>query len=109
MMLLLPQVFWTGISLAVYTGLLVPIITDTIPGDDDQDKFMKSMFAMVALGVGEMVGGLFIGYIIDHFGNRKAAMANVVLILIQTAVVITYIVIYEYSWLAFLMTFLWGF
>lgn len=61
MMLLLPQVFWTGISLAVYTGLLVPIITDTIPGDDDQDKFMKSMFAMVALGVGEMVGGLFIG------------------------------------------------
>jgi len=41
--------------------LLVPIITDTIPGDDDQDKFMKSMFAMVALGVGEMLGGLFIG------------------------------------------------
>ena len=43
---------------------------------------MKSMFAMVALGVGEMVGGLFIGYIIDHFGNRMAAVANVVLILI---------------------------
>eukprot|EP00347_Sterkiella_histriomuscorum_P005421 403356681 len=109
MMILLPQVFWTGISLAVYTGLLVPIITDTIPGDDDNDKFMKSMFAMVALGVGEMVGGLFIGQIIDRYGNRKAAVANVVLILIQTGITITYIVIYEYSWLAFLMTFAWGF
>lgn len=82
MSLLLPQVFWTGISLAVYTGLLVPIITDTIPGDDPNDKFMKSMFAMVALGVGEMMGGLFIGYIIDNYGNRKAAVANILLILI---------------------------
>jgi len=58
---LLPQVFWTGISLALYTGILVPMITATIPGDDDQDKFEKSMFCMVALGVGEMLGGLFIG------------------------------------------------
>lgn len=109
MRLLLPQVFWTGISLAVYTGLLVPLITDTISGDDDNDKFMKSLFAMVALGVGEMIGGLFIGQIIDRYGNKKAAIANVVLILIQTGITIIYIVIYEYSWLAFLMTFSWGF
>jgi MFS family permease len=73
-------VFWTGISLAVYTGQLVPIIDDTIPGDDTNDKFMKSMFAMVALGIGEMVGGLFIGQIIDRYGNKKAAMANILLI-----------------------------
>jgi hypothetical protein len=34
MRLLLPQVFWTGMSLAIYTGLLVPLIYDTIPGDE---------------------------------------------------------------------------
>ena len=30
---LLPQLCWTGISIAVYTGLLVPTIVDTIKGD----------------------------------------------------------------------------
>jgi hypothetical protein len=30
---LLPQILWTGISLAVLTSLLVPIIVDTLPGE----------------------------------------------------------------------------
>jgi hypothetical protein len=30
----LPEIAWTGISLAVYTGLLVPMIVDTIPNDN---------------------------------------------------------------------------
>ena len=64
---------------------------------------------MVALGVGEMVGGLFIGLIIDHFGNRMAAVANIVLISIQTFLTLYYIIVYEYSWVAFVMTFVWGF
>ena len=61
MRLLLPQMFWTGISLAVYTGMLVPMITDTLTGTDDNEQLMKSMFAMVSLGIGEMLGGLVIG------------------------------------------------
>jgi hypothetical protein len=52
---------WTGISIAAYAGLLVPIMSRTIPGDDDSEKFKQSMLAMVAFGVGEMVGGLFVG------------------------------------------------
>jgi predicted MFS family arabinose efflux permease len=67
--------------LAVYTGQLVPIIYDTL-GDDvsDADKFQKSLMCMVALGFGEMIGGLFLGYIIDRWGNRKAAYCNMVMI-----------------------------
>ncbi|MFS8160084.1 MAG: hypothetical protein ACMG6E_07720 [Candidatus Roizmanbacteria bacterium] len=33
MLLLLPQVFWTGISLAVFTGIMVPMITESLPED----------------------------------------------------------------------------
>ena len=40
------------------------------------------MLAMVSLGFGEMVGGLFIGQIIDRYGNKRAAMANIGLIII---------------------------
>lgn len=37
MRFLLPQLMWTGISIAVYTGLLVPIIYDTLPLIDTEN------------------------------------------------------------------------
>lgn len=37
---------------------------------------------MTALGVGEMLGGLLIGYVIDHQGNRAASFVNLMLITI---------------------------
>ncbi len=80
MMLLLPQVFWTGMSLAVFTGLLIPMIAESIPGDDNQDKFQKSMFCMATFGVGEMMGSLIIGFIIDKVGNKAATLANITMI-----------------------------
>ena len=43
---------------------------------------MKSMFAMVSLGVGEMMGGLLIGQVIDKFGNRAAVCTNVILVVL---------------------------
>ena len=35
---------------------------------------------MTALGVGEMVGGLLIGLVIDKKGNKHAALVNIILI-----------------------------
>ena len=54
MRLLLPQLFWTGISIAFYSSALTPMITDTISslGDDSDYKLEKSMIAMVIFGVG---------------------------------------------------------
>jgi hypothetical protein len=46
---------------AVYTGLLVPMISGTLDGESDNDRFMKSMLTMTAFGVGEITGGLCIG------------------------------------------------
>lgn len=88
---LIPQMLWTGISLAIYSGLLVPIIVATLPNESTNDQFEKSMFAMTAFGVGEVLGGLFIGQIIDRFGNRVAAVCNICLITTQTIVVIVFL------------------
>ena len=64
---------------------------------------------MVLFGVGELLGGFFIGFIVDRFGSKLAAIVNVVIILAMISTTITFLLIDEFSWLAFLMTFLWGF
>jgi hypothetical protein len=66
MLMLLPQISWTGISLAVYSGLLVPMITYTMVFEDIEAKLIKGMYAMIMLGVGEILGSLLIGQIIDR-------------------------------------------
>lgn len=109
MRILLPQIIWTGISLATYTGLMIPIIAETLPNDSTNDQFQKAMFAMTALGVGEMMGGFFIGFIIDKVGNRAAVYSNLVLIVIQTVFMLLYLYSNTFGWLAFAMTFTWGF
>lgn len=70
---------------------------------------MLSMMAMAALGLGEICGAIFMGIVVDKIGTKDCSLINVGLVLIQTASVFTYIIIGEYSILAFVMTFLWGF
>ncbi len=58
---LAPEILWAGMSLAIFTGLLVLTIADKVGGDDPNEKLMKSMLAMVSLGFGEIFGSLSIG------------------------------------------------
>lgn len=66
------------------------------------------MLAMIFLGIGEIVGGLFNGQVIDKLGNRASTYVNLVLIVIQTLVTVTFIHVGVFSELAFVMTFIWG-
>lgn len=43
---------------------------------------MYSMFAMITLGIGEIIGGLFIGQVIDRIGNYFSTFVGIGLILI---------------------------
>lgn len=106
--MLFPLMLWSGISLAVYTGLLVPMISATIPEATQAHKFMLAMSAMTALGFGEIIGGLFIGWIIDTKGSQMAVVVNVILVTFSTTSVLSFLYINEYNWLVFLMTFAWG-
>jgi MFS family permease len=92
MLYVLPQIIWSGISLSIYTGLLVPIIMQTIPADEAENtKLMKSIFAMTFLGVGEVFGSLLVGQIIDKLGSRVTVTGTISLIVIQSVVALKYI------------------
>jgi predicted MFS family arabinose efflux permease len=43
---------------------------------------MKSMLAMVSLGIGEIVGAIFIGQVIDKIGNRFTSISILTLLVI---------------------------
>ncbi|CDW77194.1 major facilitator superfamily protein [Stylonychia lemnae] len=110
-LVLAPQLFWTGISIAYYSGNLVEMMSDSLQkdGKDDQEQFKLSMLAMVLFGVGEILGCFFIGFIVDRKGSKVATIFNLVIILIMGAVTITFIEVYKYGALAFIMCFFWGF
>lgn len=107
---LIPQLAWTGISIAVTTGLLVQIISTTLEyqGMEEEEVFELSMMAMVTLGVGEIVGATFMGVMVDKIGPKKACWFNFISIGVASISIIIFGSINEYSWLAYFMCFLWG-
>jgi predicted MFS family arabinose efflux permease len=66
------------------------------------------MIAMVVFGIGEVVGCIFIGQIIDNQGSRVASLVNVGIIVLMTFVTLAFLGINEFNLMAFLMTFIWG-
>lgn len=62
---LLPEILWTGISVAFYSGVLVNMMSLSLKSNDSQitneDMFYKTLMAMTLFGGGEILGCLFIG------------------------------------------------
>ena len=81
------------------------MITDTI----SENKLERSMIAMVIFGLGEVVGGILIGLVIDRKGSRYVAIVNVLVVLLMTFSTLSFLGINKFNLLAFLMTFLWGY
>jgi MFS family permease len=106
---LLPYITYSGISLSIYTGLLVPMVVTTIPNETENQQMMKSLFSMVTLGIGEIVGSLFMGQVIDKLGNKYSSSLNVLAVTIQTLVTLLFLYRNKFSLMVFGMTFLWGF
>jgi MFS family permease len=66
------------------------------------------MLAMVGFGIGEVLGGFFIGYVVDRFGSKAAIMCNLIIILSMFAVTLGFIEVFSFNWMAWVMCFLWG-
>jgi predicted MFS family arabinose efflux permease len=58
----------SGIVAAVYSGLLVLIISNTI--EDQDSKLTKALYCMIVFGAGEILGSLALGKVIDKLNNR---------------------------------------
>jgi hypothetical protein len=88
---LICEVLWTGVSISVYTGILVPIVSKSITCDVVDDTcdqpsvnyiFEKSVMTMCGLGLGEILGGIGMGIIVDKIGAKKSCFVNMALIAI---------------------------
>jgi MFS family permease len=114
MLLLLPELAFTGISISYYSGILVEMMSLTLyetSGNtmSDADQFFYSMLAMTVFGVGEVFGCFFIGVIIDKHGSKKATVVILCIITLMSLMTFSYIIVWEFGVLAYLMCFLWGF
>ena len=64
---------------------------------------------MVAFGIGEVVGAIIIGFIIDKIGSKKTSLVNILINLILINVTAASVYSEKYDWMTFFMCFLWGF
>lgn len=64
---------------------------------------------MLVFGIGEVLGGFFIGQIIDSQGSKLVSIINVVLIVVMTFITLAFLGINQFNLLAFVMTLMWGF
>ena len=63
---------------------------------------------MVAFGVGEIVGGLVIGQIVDRLNSKLASLVNAFLVLMTAILTMIYLSNSEFTWYIFFVCFLWG-
>jgi predicted MFS family arabinose efflux permease len=64
---------------------------------------------MVFFGLGEILGCFCIGYIVDKYGSRAAAVANMIIMVIMTSLTLAFLANYNFSWFCSLVAFFWGF
>lgn len=72
MLFFMPVIAWKAMSQAAYSGSFVPLMNDfmtlTHPDWTDNTKLSMSLYAMIPLGFGEIIGALVMGKVRDRFG-----------------------------------------
>lgn len=97
----------SGLVLAVYSGLLVKMISNTI--EDKDSKLTKSLYCMIVFGVGEVLGAIVIGKIIDFASNKAGVFCVMIIFAVTTAVSVYTHSRNHYDVFWFFTAFAWGF
>jgi len=105
---LLPFMFFTGLVISYYAGVLPNLVSLSVVGSNSE-KDSKSAYAMIVFGVGESLGGLSVGKLIDLKGRKFGLVLELVFCL--TACVLAFIQAYvdTYTALCFFTALFWGF
>ena len=76
----------SGLVLAIYSGLLVKLISNTI--QKDEDKLTKALYCMIVFGVGEVTGALTLGKVVDIFNNRVGIFCVMIVVVVTISITI---------------------
>lgn len=92
MLQVLPLILWSGTSIAIFSSLFVPMISNTMNQDWSDSKMnSQALLAMISLGIGEIIGALISGGIQDKQGNRAIILYS----LVMTGIAFTVLIIYN--------------
>ena len=106
---MLPIIIYSAISLSIYTGLFIPMLTRSMKNITTiKNPSENALFAMIFLGLGSITGGALSGQIRDRFGNRIAFLSQIFLTVVSITMLIVYNTRNHFDILAYLMCFIWG-
>lgn len=86
MLQVVPPIIWNGMCAAIYSGNFVPMMNKQMlisnPEYEPNTKLGYSLFAMIPLGLGEVIGGFMVGFVIDKWRQK----AGVIFCMFTTAI-----------------------
>ena len=114
MLLVNPIIAMTGVSIAFFQSTLVPLMVLQQENDPkyidttDTEKSANALFALVFLGVGEVIGGILEGFLIDKCGNKPAIIINILVIVSAILTACYNCWQLRFGYMSYAMTGLWG-
>jgi predicted MFS family arabinose efflux permease len=84
------------------------MVSNSVDSADPNTRMMDGILTLIPLGIGEIIGSMSIGRVIDTYGSKRASSLILCSIALQTIFTLWFISSGVYGILAFLMTFSWG-
>lgn len=114
MMFLNMELLWSGVSIAFWSGVLIPILVLLQDKGEDMPEMHKhfeslALYAMCCFGLGEVLGGAVQGQIIDNLGSKAGCLCNILSVCLCVSLTVVSISSGELNIVAYLMCFFWGF
>lgn len=98
----------SGIVVSFYSGILVKLISNSIISGDNNRKIEYSFYCMIVLGLGELIGALFISPTLDRFHPLVSIMLFTVTFLGSVAITYYANMYWKFGLIWFASSFLWG-
>jgi predicted MFS family arabinose efflux permease len=90
---IIPQMLWTGASLAYWSAFLTPINSKFLHHEHhkihEDEVLEKCQLALCFFGIGSACSAIIMGKIIDHTSSKKAIIINLI-IMVATAIISIY-------------------
>ena len=103
------MMMWASLSLATFAGSFITLMTDTMPHNwSENEQLELSLLAMIPLGVGQMLGGLLIGQVVDRLGMRAALGVAAASVTVAIGLMLVYVWFFQFGTITLFVTFLWG-
>ena len=73
-----------------------------------EEALYKSMLAFIWFGIGQVLSGFIMAYMIDTFGSKKVCWLNILAIIGVASTSLTTIQQNEFNWMSKMNCALWG-